>query len=162
MQPPPPINLDPRTQIGMARKYFGKRANPVLHATPTTTYLSIYLSTLTTDCIPTAPAKFQTAVKNIFLYYNYSSQLKWSLWNPCNDLSNIYRLRSSLPNVAFHASTLRVIGTSHRNLAIEYLSPDRLPTIVRRPPPPPPCRKAHERSSSRISREAPQPTCPLL
>lgn len=125
-------------------------------------YLSIYLSTLTTDCIPTAPAKFQTAVKNIFLYYNYSSQLKWSLWNPCNDLSNIYRLRSSLPNVAFHASTLRVIGTSHRNLAIEYLSPDRLPTIVRRPPPPPPCRKAHERSSSRISREAPQPTCPLL
>lgn len=131
-------------------------------ATPTTTYLSIYLSTLTTDCIPTAPAKFQTAVKNIFLYYNYSSQLKWSLWNPCNDLSNIYRLRSSLPNVAFHASTLRVIGTSHRNLAIEYLSPDRLPTIVRRPPPPPPCRKAHERSSSRISREAPQPTCPLL
>lgn len=162
MQPPPPINLDPCTQIGMARKYFGKRANPVLHATPTTTYLSIYLSTLTTDCIPTALAKFQTAVKNIFLYYNYSSQLKWSLWNPCNDLSNIYRLRSSLPNVAFHASTLRVIGTSHRNLAIEYLSPDRLPTIVRRPPPPPPCRKAHERSSSRISREAPQPTCPLL
>lgn len=38
--------------------------------------------------------------KILFLYYNYSSQLKR---NPCNDLSNIYQLHSSLPNVAFHA-----------------------------------------------------------